>query len=54
MNYLNVTKDILAITATGDQSKPWLIAICMVVSIVVLIGLIILGVKGKKDNKDHE
>lgn len=41
--------------ATGDASKPWLIAICMIVSIVVVIALFIMGQKGKsEDDNDDE
>ncbi len=39
---------------TGDRFKPWLIAICMIASIVVVVGLVVLSVKGKNDNKDLE
>ena len=43
---------LAGIAATGDNSKPWLIAICMIVSIVVVIALFIMGQKGKTED-DH-
>ena len=38
---------MLALAQTGDNSKPWLIAICMIVSIVVVVALFIIGQKDK-------
>lgn len=43
---------MLALAHTGDNSKPWLIAICMIVSIVVVVALFIIGQKGKNDDED--
>lgn len=31
---------------TGDTTNPWLIAICMIISIVVVVALLIVGRKG--------
>lgn len=40
---------------TGDSSKPLLIAICLIVSIVLTVVLIITGRSiNKKDNEDSE
>lgn len=43
---------MLALAQTGDNSKPWLIAICMIVSIVMVVALFIIGQKGKNDDED--
>lgn len=48
MNYL------AGISNTGDGSKPWLIAVCMIVSIVVVAALFIIGQKDKNDDEDVE
>lgn len=45
---------MLMMAKTGDNSKPWLVAICLIVSIVVLVALFILGQKGKEDEDDLE
>ena len=45
---------LMGIANTGDSSKPWLIAICMIVSIVVVIALFIMGQKGKNDDDSDE
>lgn len=37
---------------TGDSAKPWLIAICMIVSIIVVFALFIIG--GNSDDKNDE
>lgn len=49
-------QNLLMIANTGDNSKPWLIAICMIVSIVVVVGLFILGQKDsdEEDDDDYE
>ena len=39
---------------TGDNSKPWLIAICMIVSIVVVAALFIIGQRDRNDDEDVE
>lgn len=39
---------------TGDSSKPWLVAICMIVSIIVVVGLFILNQKSKEDEDEDE
>lgn len=43
---------LIGMAQTGDSSKPWLIAVCMIVSIVVVVGLFIIGQKGKDDEDD--
>lgn len=43
---------LIGIVATGDNSKPWLIAICMIVSIIVVITLLLLGLKDRDDDED--
>lgn len=45
---------MLGMARTGDNSKPWLIAICMIVSIVVVVALFIIGQKSKNDDEDVE
>ncbi len=49
-----IVHSLAGIANTGDTSKPWLIAICMIVSIVVVVGLFILGQKSKDEDKDDE
>lgn len=44
----------IGIANTGDTSKPWLVAICMIVSIVVVVGLFILNQKTKDDEADDD
>lgn len=43
---------LVGIANTGDTSKPWLIAICMIVSIVVVAALFIIGQKDKTDDDE--
>lgn len=38
---------MLGMANTGDSSKPWLVAICMIVSIIVLVALLIINQKDK-------
>ncbi len=45
---------MLALAQTGDNSKPWLIAVCMIVSIVVVVALFIIGQKDKSQDEDLE
>ena len=45
---------LIGIAATGDSSKPWLIAIYMIVSIVVVIALFLMGQKGNNDEDEEE
>ena len=45
---------MLALAQTGDNSKPWLIAICMIVSIVMVVALFIIGQKDKNTEDDGE
>lgn len=40
---------LAGIANTGDNANPWLIAICMIVSVVVVVGLIILKYKDKSE-----
>lgn len=44
--------NFVGIANTGDQSKPWLIAICMIISIVVVVGLFILNQKTKDEDEE--
>lgn len=44
---------LIGMVATGDNSRPWLIAICMIVSIIVVFALFLLGQKDK-DNEDDD
>ena len=43
---------MMGIAGTGDTSKPWLIAICMIVSIVVVAALFVMGQKGNDDEDE--
>lgn len=43
---------LIGMVATGDNSKPWLIAICLIVSMIVVIALLLLGLKDKDDDED--
>lgn len=45
---------MLGMVNTGDNSKPWLIAVCMIISIIVLAALFIMGVRNKKDDEDDD
>ena len=50
-----MVQNLVGIVNTGDNSKPWLIAICMIVSIVVVAGLFILSQNGNdEDDADDE
>ena len=40
------------IAVTGDTSKPWLIAICMIISIIVVAALFVMGQKGSDEDED--
>ncbi len=48
---LNLLNAILTI-ATGDDSNPWLIVICLIVSLVIMGFLFLLG--GKNDDKNNK
>lgn len=37
---------------TGDDSKIWLIAVCMIVSIIVVVALFIINGQNKKDDDE--
>lgn len=43
---------MIGIANTGDTSKPWLIAICMIVSIVVVAALFVMGQRGNDDDDE--
>jgi len=45
---------MLGIVNTGDNSKPWLIAVCMIVSIIVVVALFIIGGQSKKDDEEDD
>ena len=46
---------LVGMANTGDTSKPWLIAICMIVSIIVVAALFIIGNAGSdKSAEDDE
>ena len=45
MNLLNQWLPLLMI-ATGDDSKPWLIVVCLIVSIAMMVVLFLLGNNG--------
>ena len=42
------------LAATGDTGKPVLIAICLIVSIVLMIALIVTGRYVNKKNEDED
>lgn len=44
---------LVGMAATGDNSKPWLIAVCMIVSIIVVAALFIIGNRGGDDAEDE-
>ena len=39
---------------TGDRSNPWLIAVCMIVSIIVVVGLFIVNQKNQDEDDDED
>ena len=43
---------LVGMADTGDNSKPWLIAVCMIVSIIVVVALFIIGNQGSGDAED--
>ncbi|MCM1497732.1 MAG: hypothetical protein NC124_04625 [Clostridium sp.] len=45
---------LIGMVNTGDTSKPWLIAVCMIVSIVVVVALFIIGQRDRNDDEDVE
>ena len=50
MEYIGIGNALLSVM-TGDDSKPWLIAICLIVSIVVMLFLFLLG-RGNDSDQD--
>lgn len=51
---MNMVSSLVGMVNTGDNSKPWLIAICMIISIVVVVILFILNQKTKDEDSDLE
>lgn len=45
---------LVGMAATGDTSKPWLIAVCMIVSIIVVVALFIIGNTGSDQSAEDE
>lgn len=45
---------LVGMARTGDGSKPWLIAVCMIVSIIVVAALFIVGQKDNKEDGDED
>ena len=45
---------MLGIVNTGDDSKIWLIAVCMIVSIIVVVALFIINGHSKKDDNEDD
>lgn len=45
---------LVGMAATGDGSKPWLIAVCMIVSIIVVFVLFLLGQRDKDEEDDDD
>ncbi len=43
---------MFTLAQTGDGSKSWLIAVCMIVSIIMLVALFIIGQKDKTNDED--
>ena len=57
MNMLSLMNQLMLVV-TGDDSKPWLIAVCLIVSIVIMIFLFVFGrggddTKGNRENKSN-
>lgn len=49
---MNLYNCMMILTSvTGDDSKPWLIAVCLIVSLVMLVGLFIFGRGMKAEDK---
>ncbi|MCM1287051.1 MAG: hypothetical protein NC240_01985 [Clostridium sp.] len=54
MNYNEILYALLT-AATGDSNKPVLIAICLIVSIILMVVLFIMGKSaGSKNEEDDE
>lgn len=45
---------LVGMANTGDTSKPWLIAVCMIVSIVVVAALFIIGNAGRDESTEDD
>lgn len=39
---------------TGDDSKPWLIAVCLIISIAIMIFLFVIGKDNNNDKKNKK
>lgn len=52
MNMSLFYNSLLAV-ATGDDSKPWLIAVCLIVSLAIMVFLFVLG-RGEDNPKDNK
>ena len=46
--------NITALVATGDSSKPLLIAICLIASIILMVVLFVTGRHGGQNNDDED
>lgn len=46
--------EMFGLVMTGDNAKPWLIAVCMIVSIVMVAALFLIGQKDKNRDEDTE
>ncbi len=44
--------EMFCLAMTGDNARPWLIAVCMIVSIIMVAALFLIGQKDK--NKEDE
>ena len=42
------------IVQTGDSSKLLVVAVCLILSVVLVIAMIIIGMSGKMDDKRNE
>ncbi len=45
---------MIGMADTGDAARPWLIAICMIVSIVMVVALFIIGDRKNQENEDDD
>lgn len=46
--------EMFGLAMTGDNAKPWLIAVCMIVSIVMVAALFLIGQKDKNRDEDAD
>ena len=40
---MTVLSQFMLAVMTGDDSKPWLIAVCLIISLIIMIFLFVLG-----------